>query len=55
MAICTYCKQEEEIHIEFIENRLGQDYRYSISSEKLRTKLKWKPRENYLFNFTKEN
>ena len=20
MAICTYCKQEEEIHIEFIEN-----------------------------------
>lgn len=38
-------------HIEFIENRLGQDYRYSISSEKLRTKLKWKPRENSLFNF----
>ena len=20
MAICTYCKQEEEIHIQFIEN-----------------------------------
>lgn len=42
-------------HIEFIENRLGQDYRYSISSEKLRNGLGWKPKENNLFNFMEEN
>jgi dTDP-D-glucose 4,6-dehydratase len=38
-------------HVEFIENRLGQDYRYSISSEKIRKELNWKPKNNTLFNF----
>lgn len=30
-------------HINYIENRIGQDYRYSISSEKIRSILGWKP------------
>jgi len=38
-------------HVEFVENRMGQDYRYSISSEKTRSKLDWKPEKNSLYNF----
>lgn len=41
-----------EDHIEYIENRMGQDYRYSINSEKLRSSLNWLPRHNDFFNFT---
>jgi dTDP-D-glucose 4,6-dehydratase len=40
-------------HINFVENRLGQDYRYSISSKKLRQELDWQPEQEKLFNFTK--
>ena len=38
-------------HIEFIENRMGQDYRYSICSEKTRTQLDWLPEKKSLFKF----
>tara|TARA_B100000073_G_C23676343_1_gene550710 strand:- start:206 stop:1090 length:885 start_codon:yes stop_codon:yes gene_type:complete len=37
--------------IKFVENRLGQDMRYSISSEKIRRELNWKPQKQTLYNF----
>jgi len=37
--------------IKFVENRLGQDMRYSISSEKIRRELNWIPEKKFLFNF----
>ena len=37
--------------IKFVENRLGQDMRYSISSEKIRNELNWIPEKKDLFNF----
>jgi len=30
-------------HIRYVENRMGQDFRYSISSEKIRNELGWVP------------
>jgi len=48
-------KDDYDTYIDFIENRLGQDLRYKISSEKIRSKLHWRPsKEGALFNFTKE-
>jgi len=41
-------------HVNFVENRMGQDYRYSISSQKLRNELNWTPEQNKLFNFIGE-
>ena len=38
-------------HIEFIENRMGQDYRYSICSDKTRARLGWAPDKTSLFKF----
>jgi dTDP-glucose 4,6-dehydratase len=38
-------------NIKFVENRLGQDMRYSISSEKIRRELDWKPQKQTLYNF----
>ena len=38
-------------HVEFIENRMGQDYRYSICSQKTRTELGWEPKQKSLYNF----
>jgi dTDP-glucose 4,6-dehydratase len=37
--------------IKFVENRLGQDKRYSISSEKIRRELNWSPKQPTLYNF----
>jgi len=37
--------------IKFVENRLGQDKRYSISSEKIRKELNWSPKYPTLYNF----
>lgn len=37
--------------IKFVENRLGQDERYSISSEKIRKDLNWIPKYSTLYNF----
>lgn len=35
--------------IKFVDNRLGQDFRYSICSDKIRQTLNWKPKHNSLF------
>tara|TARA_Y100000361_G_scaffold59895_1_gene52510 strand:+ start:17269 stop:18168 length:900 start_codon:yes stop_codon:yes gene_type:complete len=40
-----------ESHVEFIENRMGQDYRYSINSSKLRKEFGWEPTKKELYNF----
>jgi dTDP-glucose 4,6-dehydratase len=37
--------------VEFIENRMGQDYRYSICSQKTRELLDWVPDKQSLFKF----
>ena len=37
--------------INFIENRHGQDMRYSISSDKIRNELGWNPKHQTLYNF----
>lgn len=41
-------------NIKYVENRLGQDVRYSISSEKVRSQLGWKPTHDTLYNFLSE-
>ena len=33
--------------IEFVEDRPGHDYRYSLNSQKLQTELGWKPKVNF--------
>ena len=38
-------------HVEFIENRMGQDYRYSICSQKTRIELDWAPEKTSLYKF----
>jgi len=38
-------------HIEFTENRMGQDWRYSINSSKLRKNLNWQPIKKELYKF----
>ena len=38
-------------HVEFIENRMGQDYRYSINSTKVRWEFGWEPHRKGLHNF----
>ena len=37
--------------IKYVDNRIGQDARYSISSEKSRTELGWEPKHPTLYNF----
>ena len=42
--VCSwYGIEDYESHVEYTENRIGQDYRYSISSEKIRDVLEWVP------------
>ena len=41
----------KDANVKFVENRLGQDMRYSISSKKIRWELGWKPEKETLFNF----
>jgi len=38
-------------NIEFIDNRHGQDVRYSINASKIVDKLNWNPKHKTLFNF----
>jgi dTDP-glucose 4,6-dehydratase len=38
-------------NVSFVEDRMGQDYRYSISSKKIRDALGWIPEKKDLFNF----
>jgi len=33
--------------IEYVEDRLGHDFRYAVNSSKLRTQLQWKPEINF--------
>ena len=33
--------------IEFVEDRPGHDFRYSMNSQKLQTELGWKPKINF--------
>lgn len=40
-----------ESHVDFVENRMGQDYRYSINSLKLRKTLDWEPSKKGLYKF----
>lgn len=54
--ICKWYKIKNfEDHIEFVENRMGQDYRYSICSDKIRHKLQWKSSKTKLYNFMDNN
>lgn len=39
--------------IEFVEDRPGHDFRYSMNSDKLRSKLNWKPQGNFDENLQK--
>jgi dTDP-glucose 4,6-dehydratase len=41
----------KDANVKFVENRLGQDMRYSISSKKIRLELGWRPEKETLFNF----
>ena len=43
-AITDLLKVEPDDCIEFIEDRLGHDFRYAIDSTKIRKELKWKPK-----------
>jgi len=50
--VCEWKEVEHwESHVEFIENRMGQDYRYSINSSKLRKEFGWEPTKKELYNF----
>ena len=37
--------------VEFVENRMGQDFRYSIDSSKIRDTFNWEPNKKELYNF----
>lgn len=39
--------------IEFVEDRLGHDFRYAIDSSKIKNKLGWKPSKNFINNLRK--
>ena len=54
-AICNWMNVSDPAElIKFVENRIGQDKRYSISSEKVRHGLGWKPEHPILYNFLGE-
>lgn len=48
--VSKWVNKSAKIH--FIENRHGQDIRYSISSNKIIEKLQWNPDHKSLYNFT---
>jgi len=50
--ICEWMDVFDSVEvIKFVENRIGQDKRYSISSEKVRDRLGWEPEHSVLYNF----
>lgn len=50
--VCQWKGIEDYLsHVEFIDNRMGQDWRYSINSQKLRDNLNWEPSRKELYNF----
>ncbi len=54
-SLCEWMKVDDPSSIiKYVDNRIGQDARYSISSEKSRTQLGWKPNHPTLYNFLGE-
>ena len=48
--ICKHKDIEDYLtHVKFVKNRMGQDYRYSINSNKVRNILNWTPKYDTLF------
>jgi len=51
----------KNVKINFVKDRPGHDMRYAINSNKIKNKLKWKPRVNFMtglektFNWYKNN
>ncbi|MAH46093.1 dTDP-glucose 4,6-dehydratase [Candidatus Pacearchaeota archaeon] len=45
--ICKGLKVEPEDCVEFVEDRLGHDFRYAINNSKITKELKWKPRYSF--------
>ena len=35
------------VKIKFVKDRPGHDFRYALNSNKIRKKLKWKPKKNF--------
>jgi dTDP-glucose 4,6-dehydratase len=46
-AICKLLKVDPEVCIEFVEDRLGHDFRYAIDNSKIKKELKWKPKHTF--------
>jgi dTDP-glucose 4,6-dehydratase len=42
--ICKILEKDPENHIDFVEDRLGHDFRYAINNSKIQKDLNWKPR-----------
>lgn len=47
-------KPDWQNHMTHVENRLGQDLRYSISSNKIKQFVGWEPEHKTLFNFLEQ-
>ena len=45
--ICKILEKDPENHIDFVEDRLGHDFRYAIDAKKIRRELKWKPKHTF--------
>jgi len=43
----------KNVYINFVKDRPGHDLRYAIDSSKLKNKLKWKPKTNFLIGLQK--
>lgn len=46
-AICKLLKVDPEVCIEFVEDRMGHDFRYAIDNTKIRKELKWRPKNTF--------
>ena len=40
-------KVDPEVCIEFVEDRMGHDFRYAIDNTKIRKELKWRPKNTF--------
>ena len=40
-------KKEKKVKIVFVKDRPGHDFRYALNSNKIKNKLKWKPKTNF--------
>ena len=46
-SICEVMNLESSSCIEFVEDRLGHDFRYAINASKMRSELSWKPSNTF--------